>query len=704
MPQGDISRGRAFAVVAGLMLLALALRLIGISRESAWWDEYSSLVHLNAPSLWAFLRDNRTYDPATLPLYYAIEYLWSRAAGTATVVMRVPSLVMGIAIVPAVHALGARLFSRRAGLIAAACVAASPMHAFHAQGIRMYVLFTLLAVLSMHTFALVWGEGRGWKRHAIVQLLLSWTHPFALLIPAVQGAAMAAASLLRRRHSTPSTVKPFAQMLRWGGLTGLAWLPALAYLSTVRYYPADVVTWLEIPSIPHLLYDLFADDVVAWDYALYQSARAWEWFPVMRTLRPAFDIAFAITLLGAAAMGAMAAWRRAAGRRALLLLFWAVLPVLALYAASVLIRPMHAPRYTVHASIAIYLLAGAGIAALPRIPRNAAAALLILLMLYQTSLLHPGPQRADYLGAADIIETHATPGEDIVLVTSQFEFNTFRYNYPAPSVPVLHLEGLPLAYLTADALLRQHEAPRPMQVWIVHVIPYFPKYPELFPHDTLPGLGLHFEQFNLPAIQTVYVLRVTVGDAPAGYAAMRQELNTLVNGYMPEGWQIGLLAPWSQEGGPAAAHLARAACSIAQLTPSPAHLLYCGVEVPISHQRARALNAFTTMPDAPDAATALAQLRQLLEIDPRLGVAQVLVAAQHAAMGDAAAAMEAFRAAREDPAVEAVLAGYIDALERRDVAGAVEAANVLAGGEGEQTLAALAQRLGEVWQRAPSAQ
>ena len=49
------------------------MRAAGITAESAWWDEYTSVMHLDAPSLGRFLSLNRTLDPLTLPLYYTLE-------------------------------------------------------------------------------------------------------------------------------------------------------------------------------------------------------------------------------------------------------------------------------------------------------------------------------------------------------------------------------------------------------------------------------------------------------------------------------------------------------------------------------------------------------------------------------------------------------------------------------------------------------
>ncbi|HEO72372.1 MAG TPA: hypothetical protein ENN80_14020, partial [Candidatus Hydrogenedentes bacterium] len=134
------SRTLLTVALLAIAATALFLRLWRLSAESAWWDEYTSLTHLGAPNLLTFLNLNRTLDPATLPLYYAFEYLWARGITDSVLGIRMLSILLGMLAIPLVYLLGRRLYGPTAGIVAAACLALSPIHAFHAQGIRMYVL------------------------------------------------------------------------------------------------------------------------------------------------------------------------------------------------------------------------------------------------------------------------------------------------------------------------------------------------------------------------------------------------------------------------------------------------------------------------------------------------------------------------------------------------------------------------------------
>jgi uncharacterized membrane protein len=226
--------------LAAIAALALALRLYRIGAESVWWDEYTSVAYLDAPTLWSFLKLNRTLDPATFPLYYVLEYLWWSWVSNSIAGVRVLSVILGLAALPLLYMLGRMLFNRTAGVIAALLLALSPIHVFHAQGVRMYVLFNLLAIASMLTFVYLLRDGRKrwWGVHFVVSVLLLWTHPFAGLVLAAQ-----VAYLLLFHFRSPKLI------LAWGGLNFSAVMTLGVYIASVRFWSTESTTnWLRLPS------------------------------------------------------------------------------------------------------------------------------------------------------------------------------------------------------------------------------------------------------------------------------------------------------------------------------------------------------------------------------------------------------------------------------------------------------------------------
>ena len=74
------------------------------------------------------------------PLYYVLAWAWAKAFGTHEVGLRSLSTLFGTATVPLAYCIGAELAHRRAGLIAAALVAVSPMLIWYSQEARSYAV------------------------------------------------------------------------------------------------------------------------------------------------------------------------------------------------------------------------------------------------------------------------------------------------------------------------------------------------------------------------------------------------------------------------------------------------------------------------------------------------------------------------------------------------------------------------------------
>lgn len=521
-PPGDAPErfgARDALVLAGLLALALGTRAAGIGTESAWWDEYTSLMHLDAPSLGRFLSLNRTLDPLTLPLYYTLEYLWHHFVSASLPGLRALSVLLSLATVAALHAFARRLMGRAGAAAAGLCLALSPVHAHHGQGIRMYVLFILLALLSWMTLLeLVRRPGWGrWCVHALTLFLLFWVHPFALLV----GGAQAAWVVLLRPLSAVRTV-------RWLALFLAAAAPPGMYLRTARFWSKQSTDqWISLPGPGEFLADLFADDVVSCTWQLRVSGYG----EMLGGARVFFDAALALLIAAGLAVALRSVLRRGPGagnpvrRKAVFGLFlWVLAPPLALYAASLLVRPCIFPRYTVHCSLAVYLLLGIAVETLPRRwARGLAVTALAGLLAVQWGVTRPGPQRTDWRGAARALAAEAKPaaGPDTaptVLVYGTLWRDVFEYNRRIePSAanwenPVAAGEnGAVLARLAAFHLeAERRRGAGDGAVWLVAAGEYFAGTPPADLASELARWGLESGQTVLPAIRTIWIFRVTL--------------------------------------------------------------------------------------------------------------------------------------------------------------------------------------------------
>lgn len=97
----------------------------------------------------AVLQSLALEDPQHPPLYYLMLHEWQRLSGASAAAQRVPSILLGIALVPAMYWLCMELFDcRRTAAIGAALIAASPFFFTYSREIREYILFAFCAIVA----------------------------------------------------------------------------------------------------------------------------------------------------------------------------------------------------------------------------------------------------------------------------------------------------------------------------------------------------------------------------------------------------------------------------------------------------------------------------------------------------------------------------------------------------------------------------
>jgi len=97
----------------------------------------------------AVVYSSQAEDPQHPPLYYLLLHFWQHAFGGAMLWQRLLSVLIGIALIPAMYWLGLELFdSRRTAAIGAALMAASPFFVAYSREVRDYGLLALWALVS----------------------------------------------------------------------------------------------------------------------------------------------------------------------------------------------------------------------------------------------------------------------------------------------------------------------------------------------------------------------------------------------------------------------------------------------------------------------------------------------------------------------------------------------------------------------------
>lgn len=139
-----------------ILILALVLRLVNLN-QSLWLDEAVQAITAKGPFLGLFSELRGDFHP---PLYHLLMWLWVRIFGLSEMVLRLPSVIFGVATVWVVYKI-VRSWELGIGRIAAIFLATAPFHIYYSQEARPYALVAFLVSLSWYYFA------SGTKKHQL---------------------------------------------------------------------------------------------------------------------------------------------------------------------------------------------------------------------------------------------------------------------------------------------------------------------------------------------------------------------------------------------------------------------------------------------------------------------------------------------------------------------------------------------------------
>jgi Dolichyl-phosphate-mannose-protein mannosyltransferase len=156
---------KASWIVIGLAIVGLVLRARLMS-NSLFEDELSTYYIVTGHGLsQIFLPHYGHALELNPPLLFLFSWIAERL-GSSPELLRLPSLLAGVATIPLVFAVGVRTVGRNAAITAAALVALSPFLIFYSSQARPYALMVFLVLAA--TLALVMALGRGERRWWVV--------------------------------------------------------------------------------------------------------------------------------------------------------------------------------------------------------------------------------------------------------------------------------------------------------------------------------------------------------------------------------------------------------------------------------------------------------------------------------------------------------------------------------------------------------
>ncbi|MFI5365783.1 MAG: glycosyltransferase family 39 protein [Candidatus Binatia bacterium] len=422
-----------------LTAAAAAVRLYRLDREPLWFDEAYTALSVVLP-IGTIL--TRLRGEGNAPLYYLLMHVWTSLFGDGEYALRLVSALAGAAAVPLLYWIGRRMFSRRAGLIAAALAVISPLQVHYSQEARMYPLVPPLALLVLYgLYRLLTAPTRpafvGFVAAAVAGL---YVHYFFLFLLPLAACALA----VPQRRRAVLLVAAAALLI---GVGFAPWLPT--FLAQSANASPDWIAgfWQQHAIIYAPLWSI---------ESLGPGAR----YPFWSTFKFASSTAAGVVSLGLAALvigGALFAIGR--DRRAedagdggalwaiVLTLGATLLPLIIALVVSLLRRPVYAvARYDLIAWGAYYLLAGAVLARLK--PAVAWPAMVLWLGLSLFTLWpyfttdRPKRNYAD-LGKsfAQTLLERARPGESVIFTAST---RTMTQYYLRQAPDRLRLMSFPL--------------------------------------------------------------------------------------------------------------------------------------------------------------------------------------------------------------------------------------------------------------------
>jgi mannosyltransferase len=488
-----------------VMALGMGLRLYRLDEQSVWGDEFFSVVvHLHESSLAEYIQLSRMYVDHPL-LIACMTWLWSTIAGTSIFGLRLLPVLFGVAAIPLVYLLGRRLNGFFCGITASLLLALSPVHIWHSQGLRPYVLAVFFALLSLYAFFRMRESGKWFFLCVFANAALFYAHWISVVYLAV----LTLLYFLERPYS-------FRKVVYWPGAHALLTGPFICwFLLYGRSTPALSESY--ISNLEQLIW-VFSDQ------NLHGNGLFFSW-----PLRYSGELLFAGVILLAVLYAAVGRLRRQACASSG--------PEATRAAQNSAERPVLLPLAILYFLPACILLVLTGITGVPLLTARyllTGIAARYLLMAYLVSRFRPPllrwglfllilgvyaiPQpalqrtvtRTDWFHAAQDITERALPG-DVIITSRILDAQCLEYHLPDDALPhyTVSNPGTLCDAIALHAHQRCHggEAAR-RSVWFIANMEWDDDALIQDIDAELAACGFRFEKLFYPALQQLMVYRI----------------------------------------------------------------------------------------------------------------------------------------------------------------------------------------------------
>ncbi|MFH0798826.1 MAG: glycosyltransferase family 39 protein [Pseudomonadota bacterium] len=178
-----------YSLFAAVILAAVVLRLYCLGERTLGVDEATALLTASpsVKDIWLNSFYQHLISQSHLPAYFWLLHFWM-LLGKSEIVVRLPSVIMGLAAFPLMYSTMVKLYDSKAAKIACVLLAFSWLHIRYSQEARMYSLMVFLSLLSFYFFvrAIQQNQRRHWLAYVFFTAINLFTHIFCLILPLTQ--------------------------------------------------------------------------------------------------------------------------------------------------------------------------------------------------------------------------------------------------------------------------------------------------------------------------------------------------------------------------------------------------------------------------------------------------------------------------------------------------------------------------------------
>ena len=341
--------------LALITALAAVLRIKGLTFQSYWFDELFS-AHVSRPAHTFREVVELTLADVHPPFYQLAMWGSYKAFGYTEWAGRFPSMLAGILAIPTIFLLGRELFSKRAGLYAAALAVPNYYLVYFSQEARSYTFFYLFCCLSFFYFmrALRRDSWLDVALYIFSTILLIYTHYFGFVMLVAQSTIFLIYLALGHRRDRKLLYRSAVAM----GVTLAAMLPLIP---AIIDHAGIGTFWITQPQISVAIYYFM-------DY--FSSA----WLASLYALLALGAITFGVYRVGS---GLDSTWVRFG---VLALVLWIVIGFLLPWLRGLVAQPVITNRNTIMLIPPILLLSAYGLTTIPVLLLQRVIGLVVLVL------------------------------------------------------------------------------------------------------------------------------------------------------------------------------------------------------------------------------------------------------------------------------------------------------------------------------------